>query len=88
MEHIKHFETKQECETFLNDYDFKYRVPNYDNSNGQYTVELTKDLKKVVWCAFEFIGSGHIYDTQEFYNRDNMSYKDDDGNWHCRFALK
>ena len=68
-----YFNSKKEVIEFLKKFNFKYNIPDLDNKNQRYCIELNNEKTEVVYCSIES-GYNCIYNSHVFY--DNNRVKD------------
>lgn len=74
---LNYFNDKKECEEFLQQFDFKYYVPELCGNDERYCVELTGDLKKIYFCSIEYTFKGKMINQDIFFDADNeYSFRD------------
>lgn len=87
MERLNYLYNKKECEEFLQQFNFKYYVPELCRNNERYCVELTRNLEEVYFCSIEYTLKGKMVNQDIFFDTDN-EYSFRDGKNVPNFFLK
>ncbi|WP_246615379.1 hypothetical protein [Clostridium thailandense] len=81
MDVLNYFTNREDCENFLNNFNFEYFIPYFHDwaDYNRYTVKLNEECTKITYCSLDSVKDGLVKDSFPFFDVERLKIKNKEG---------